>query len=146
MRGEFPEDEGRINAAVGRSLADRKRMTVTATAGRAAVTHFRVAQRFGIASEVALQLETGRTHQIRVHLRFAGHPILGDPVYGVADFRKWPDAVRPALEALPGQALHAETLGFTHPISGERMVLQAPAPESYTNARNALATYAVSGA
>jgi len=136
VRGEFPEDKGRINASVGRSLSDRKRMTVTTVGGREAVTHFHVLDRFGMASQVALQLETGRTHQIRVHMRFAGHPVLGDPVYGVTDFRAWPvdDDVRRSLEALKGQALHAETLGITHPRTDERMTFNAPPPETYRHA------------
>jgi len=142
VRGEFPEDKGRINASVGRSLSDRKRMTVTTVGSREAITHFRVMDRFGLASQVALQLETGRTHQIRVHMRFADHPVLGDPVYGVTDFRAWEvsDAVRAALDGLEGQALHAETLGITHPRTGDRMTFTAPPPEAYQRARDALAT------
>lgn len=140
VRGEFPEDQGRVNAAVGRSLSDRKRMTVTAVGGREAVTHFSVLDRFGLASQVALELETGRTHQIRVHMRFAGHPVLGDPIYGVTDFRGWdvPDTIRETLEGLEGQALHAETLGITHPKSGERMTFNAPPPPTYRRALDAL--------
>ncbi len=140
VRGEFPEDKGRINAAVGRSLSDRKRMTVTTVGSREAITHFEVLDRFGSASQVALQLETGRTHQIRVHMRFAGHPVLGDPVYGVTDFRAWEvdETTRQALEGLGGQALHAETLGIEHPTTGERMTFTAPPPEAYRRALEAL--------
>ena len=132
VRGEFPESTGRIDASIGRSLVDRKRMAVTGVHGRDAVTHFTVLERFGLASLVTLQLETGRTHQIRVHLRFAGHPVLGDPVYGVTDFHKWqiPDALRASLSKLTGQALHAEHLGFTHPATKQRMTFtSAPPPD-----------------
>lgn len=140
VRGEFPEDKGRINAAVGRSLSDRKRMTVTMVGSREAVTYFRVLDRFGVASQVALKLETGRTHQIRVHMRFAGHPVLGDTVYGVTDFRAWDidEVTRQALEGLGGQALHAETLGITHPRTGKRMTFSAPPPNEYLHALEAL--------
>ncbi len=140
VRGEFPEDRGRVNAAVGRSLSDRKRMTVTTVGSREAITHFQVMDRFGKASQVSLRLETGRTHQIRVHMRFAGHPVLGDSVYGVTDFRAWGinDETRQALEGLNGQALHAETLGITHPKTGERLTFSAPPPVAYRRALEAL--------
>ncbi|GMV93041.1 MAG: putative RNA pseudouridine synthase [Candidatus Hydrogenedentota bacterium] len=140
VQGQFKEDRGRINATVGRSTQDRKRMTVTGVRGKDAVTNFTALERFGIASLVALELETGRTHQIRVHLRFAGHPVLGDPIYGVTDFKKWPIPVdlRLILEALDGQALHAEHLGFEHPGTGERMQFTAPPPDDFTAALEAL--------
>ncbi len=140
VRGEFSEDHGRINAAIGRSLSDPARMSVTGVGGREAVTRFEVLERFGMASLVALTLETGRTHQIRVHLRFAGHPVLGDPVYGVTDYARWGITanVRATLAALQGQALHAERLGFTHPVSGERMTFSAPPPPDFQHALAAL--------
>jgi 23S rRNA pseudouridine1911/1915/1917 synthase len=141
-RGEFPEASGRINASVGRSLTDRTKMSVTGVHGRDAVTRFEVLERFGVASLVALILETGRTHQIRVHLRFAQHPVLGDPVYGVTDFRSWAvsDEVRAALDALQGQALHAERLGFVHPTRDEQMTFNAPPPADFQRALDALRT------
>ena len=140
VSGEFREDRGRINATVGRSLSDPARMSVTGVRGRDAVTNFEILERFGVASLVSLVLETGRTHQIRVHLRFAGHPVLGDPVYGVTDYtrRPFPDEVREALEQLDGQALHAERLGFQHPTSGERMTFTAPPPQDFQRALDAL--------
>jgi len=130
------EDRGRIEAQIGRSLSDRSRMAVTEFNAREAVTRFEVLERFGPASLVALQLETGRTHQIRVHMRYAGNPVLGDPAYGVTDYRRMrlPQPVREALEALVGQALHAETLGFLHPISGETCTFSAPPPEDFQRA------------
>jgi 23S rRNA pseudouridine1911/1915/1917 synthase len=132
-QGEFRENRGKIDAAVGRSMVDRKRMTVTAHKSREAVTHFDVLERFGAASLLALTLETGRTHQIRVHLRFTGHPVLGDPVYGPADFGAWKvsDDLRDALNALHGQALHAERLGFVHPGTGESLTFTAPPPSDF---------------
>ena len=140
VQGQFKEDRGRINATVGRSTQDRKRMTVTGIHGKDAVTNFTAIERFGIASLVSLKLETGRTHQIRVHLRFAGHPVLGDPIYGVTDFKKWPitTELRLVFEALNGQALHAEHLGFEHPGTGERMHFNSLPPEDFQAALEAL--------
>jgi 23S rRNA pseudouridine1911/1915/1917 synthase len=144
VRGEFPENSGKIDAAIGRSLSDPAKMSVTGIRGREAVTYFRVLERFGVASLLALELETGRTHQIRVHLRFTGHPILGDPNYGTTDFADWPvpDETRQALEALPGQALHAEQLGLTHPVTGEYMEFAAPPPPEFQRALDALRLHA----
>lgn len=140
VRGEFKDAAGRISATIGRSTHDRHRMTVTGLNSREAVTRFEVLERFGVASLVGLVLETGRTHQIRVHLRFAGHPVLGDPVYGVTDFADWKIApeVRNALEALDGQALHAELLGFEHPAMGERVQFTAPLPGDFAIVLSAL--------
>ena len=139
-RGWFKEKTGRIVASVGRSINDRSRMTVTGVNCRDAVTRFEVLERIGPASLVELRLETGRTHQIRVHLRFVGHQILGDPVYGVTDFSAWPvtDEARAVLEGLEGQALHAEVLGFTHPATAERMRFSAVAPPDFQAALAAL--------
>lgn len=133
VRGEFSEDAGVIRASIGRSLADRKRMAVTGVNARDAVTHFRVRERFGIASLVELKLETGRTHQIRVHMRFAGKPILGDSMYGVTDYSSWEISASAlaALVELQGQALHAELLGVSHPVTGERMRFVAPPPPDF---------------
>ena len=140
VRGEFPETRGRINVPVGRSLSDPSRMSVTGIGGREAVTRFEVLERFGAASLVGLVLETGRTHQIRVHVRFAGHPILGDPVYGITQYTSWriSESALAALEALDGQALHAERLGFIHPCLGKRLTFTAPPPEDFQRALDAL--------
>jgi 23S rRNA pseudouridine1911/1915/1917 synthase len=144
VRGEFKEERGRVNANIGRSLNDRSRMAVTGIRAKEAVTNFEVLERFGIASLVGLQLETGRTHQIRVHMRFAGRPVLGDPVYGEHEYRHWtiPDALRTALKGLIGQALHAERLGVTHPTTGERLTYTAPPPQDFQRALDALREYA----
>ena len=133
VQGEFKEDSGVIRASIGRSLSDRKRMSVTSVNAREAVTRFEVRRRFGVASCVALRLETGRTHQIRLHLRFAGHAVLGDTMYGVSDYSQWPVSagVREALEGLCGQALHAELLGLRHPRTGERMRFTSSPPADF---------------
>ena len=133
IQGEFKEDSGVIRASIGRSLSDRKRMSVTSVNAREAVTRFRVRERFGVASYIELRLETGRTHQIRVHLRFAGHPILGDTMYGVTDYSHWAvgQAAREALEGLAEQALHAELLGLVHPRTLENLRFEAPPPPDF---------------
>ncbi len=139
VKGVFPENSGRIVAAVGRSLSDRKRMSVTGVRGREAVTRFHSLEAFGVASLVSLQLETGRTHQIRVHMRFAGHPVLGDKLYGISDFSSWdiPDFLKQALNRLDGQALHAERLGFIHPTTEEMLTFQVPPPPDFQAALDA---------
>ncbi len=140
VRGEFTESSGRIVAAIGRSTVDRKRMSVTGVQGREAVTRFKVLERLGVASLLSLTLETGRTHQIRVHLRFAGRPVLGDPVYGDCDFRRWSvtPEVRRTLDGLEGQALHAERLGLIHPATGKRLLFTAAPPPDFQAALEAL--------
>ena len=142
VRGEFPEDAGRIVASIGRSPTDRSRMAVTGIHGKEAVTNFTVLERFGAASLVQLELETGRTHQIRVHMRFAGRPVLGDPTYGATDYRglHLPDEVTEALNGLHGQALHARLLGITHPDTGKRLSFSAEPPEDFQRAAAALRT------
>lgn len=144
VRGEFPESHGRINATIGRSLTVHGRMTVTSVRGKEAITNFEVLERFGVASLVGLQLDTGRTHQIRVHLRFAGRPVLGDPVYGDTEYKGWPisQEARDALLGLQGQALHAERLGITHPETGERMTFTSALPPDFQAALDALRTHA----
>lgn len=116
------QPSGRIEAPIGRHPSQRTRMAVV-PAGRPAVTHYRVKERFGPAAAVACQLETGRTHQIRVHMAHIGHPLVGDATYGprrVAD---------PLLAAFPRQALHAYQLGLIHPRSGDAVAWSAPLPQ-----------------
>jgi len=149
VKGDFKEDAGVIRAPIGRSNSDRKKMGIHAPLAREAVTHYRVLERYGVASLVALELETGRTHQIRVHMRYVGRPVLGDPLYGITDYSGWeiPADLRAALEGLHGQALHAELLGFDHPATGERVRFTAPPPDDFIAARHALEAYrAVSSA
>lgn len=119
VHGNIPHDKGTINAPIGRSKSDRKKQAVIEE-GKSAVTHFTVLERFGEFTLVELQLETGRTHQIRVHMQYIGFPVAGDPVYGP----------RKTL-AGNGQYLHAKLLGFNHPRTGEQMVFEAPLPEIF---------------
>lgn len=114
------EDEGTIDKPLGRNPSDRKKMAVV-PGGRRAVTHYRVLDRLGKFTYIEAQLETGRTHQIRVHMTYAGHPLLGDSVYGS---KKQPFNLK-------GQVLHARVLGFVHPVTGEYMEFESPLPEYF---------------
>ncbi|MCR5733153.1 MAG: RluA family pseudouridine synthase [Lachnospiraceae bacterium] len=116
--GNIKEDTGTIDAPISRDKKDRKRMAVNYENGRNAVTHFEVIQRFGDYTYIRCRLETGRTHQIRVHMAHIKHPVLGDAVY--SDHR--------SPFKLEGQTLHARTLGFDHPSTCERIITQAPLP------------------
>lgn len=123
---------GEVEAPIGRHPADRKRMAVVTRGGKPALTRWRLERGYGAAvSLLRCRLATGRTHQIRVHLAHAGHPIVGDPVYlrrTPASARTLPDDLREALLAFPRQALHAETLGFRHPVTGQALSFRAPMP------------------
>lgn len=121
VHGRLKEDEGTIDKPIGRHPIDRKKMSVHCTNGREAITHYRVQKRFQQFTYIECQLETGRTHQIRVHMSSIGHPILGDQVYGPA---KCP-------YKLQGQTLHAKVLGITHPTTGEYMEFDAPLPDYF---------------
>ncbi len=124
---------GTIEANIARSTHNRSKMATTRTAGREAITHYEVKKVFGdgLASRVECRLETGRTHQIRVHLTSIGHPLLGDPTYGggqrTRKAKLTPEA-QAALERLGRQALHAHHLGFEHPTTGKRLAFDAPIP------------------
>lgn len=119
--GNLKEDEGTVDAPLGRHPQDRKKMAIVRSGGKRAVTHYRVLERFGKYTYIECQLETGRTHQIRVHMASLGHPLLGDEVYGrgKSPFK------------LEGQTLHAMVLGFIHPTTGEYMEFQVPLPEYF---------------
>lgn len=119
--GVIPNDSGEIDAPIGRSLSDRKKMAVTAN-GKKAVTHFKVLRRYDKVTLIELVLETGRTHQIRVHMDYIGHPVVNDSVYGN---RKLIDNT--------GQCLHAKELGFTHPTTGQYMQFDSELPECFVN-------------
>lgn len=116
VHGVIPHEKGTINAPIGRSKVNRKMQAVRED-GKPAVTHFNVLERFNDFTLVELTLETGRTHQIRVHMKYIGYPLAGDPVYGPSKTLKG-----------NGQFLHAKLLGFTHPITGQKMVFEAPLP------------------
>ncbi|MBT8059138.1 MAG: RluA family pseudouridine synthase [Gammaproteobacteria bacterium] len=118
--------DGTVEAPIGRHPVDRKRMAVVA-GGRPAVTHYRVLRRFGAATELEVSLETGRTHQIRVHMAHIGHPLVGDPVYGRR--RVDPGPAASAMQAFPRQALHARRLRLVHPGTGEAVRFEAPLPD-----------------
>lgn len=118
--GHFKETTGTINAPIGRSKNDRKKMCVTQENSKEAITHYEVLEEFDGYSLVKFILETGRTHQIRVHSKYIGHPVLGDDVYS-----------KP-FKGLEGQCLHAKTLGFVHP-NGEYLEFESPLPEYFVN-------------
>ena len=121
VSGNMKQDSGTVDAPIGRSSADRKKMAVV-PGGRRAVTHWEVVARYPGVTHLRCRLETGRTHQIRVHLAYIGHPILGDTVYG---------AKKP-VPGLTGQCLHATGLRFLHPRTGEPVELHCPLPEEFT--------------
>ena len=121
VRGGFREDSGTVNAPIGRDPRDRKRMAVTEKNSREAVTHWEVIARYGQYTHLRCRLETGRTHQIRVHMAHIGHPLLGDLVYG----HKRPE------KGLSGQCLHARALRFLHPRTGELVTFTCPLPDYF---------------
>jgi len=133
--GGFDGTAGKVVAPIGRDPRHREKMaTVSEERGRNATTHWRIEESFGPASLVACRLETGRTHQIRVHMASIGHPLLGDSVYGSGFKTKAAllgDRARAALAALGRQALHASALGFEHPITGERLQFESQPPKDF---------------
>jgi len=122
VNGVIKHDTGTIDAPIGRDQSDRKKMTVTSTNSKHAVTHFKVLERLEKVTLIELQLETGRTHQIRVHMNYIGYPVVNDPVYGK---RKLLDD--------SGQCLHAKTIGFVHPRTKEYMEFDSELPECFLN-------------
>ncbi len=129
VRGGFRQEEGTVNAPIGRHPTDRKRMAVTAKNSREAVTHWKVLARYGQYTHVQCCLETGRTHQIRVHMAHIGHPIAGDPIYGI----------KKSELGLSSQCLHARKLRFVHPRSGEMIEVSCALPEEFQAALHKLA-------
>ena len=126
LTGRLKEKSGTINAPIGRSKYDRKKMCVTQLNSKEAVTHYEVLEEFGQYSLVKFRLETGRTHQIRVHSAYIGHPVLGDDVYG-----------KP-FQGLEGQCLHAKKIGFVHPETEEYMEFDSELPQYFTAVLNRL--------
>ena len=130
VHGVIKEEEGTVDAPIGRHPTDRKKMSVNYKNGKSAITHYKVLQRFHNYTYIQCQLETGRTHQIRVHMASIGHPLLGDAVYGPS---KCP-------YKLQGQTLHAKTIGIRHPRTGEYLEVDAPLPEYFVNLLKKLCT------
>lgn len=122
VHGNIKEDNGTVNAPIGRHPTERKKMSIHTKNGRNAITHYKVLERFGEYTYIQCELETGRTHQIRVHMASIGHPLVGDQVYGP---RKCP------FPKLQGQTLHAKTLGIIHPRTGEYLEINAPLPDYF---------------
>lgn len=129
VHGILSEPSGTINAPIGRDPKDRKKMAVVFRNSKEAVTHYRIIRRFLQFTEITAVLETGRTHQIRVHMAYLKHPVMGDPLYGP---KSNPFGIQ-------RQVLHAETLGFVHPRTGEKLEFSAQPPESYREIINMLA-------
>lgn len=147
--GLIGEDEGRIEGNIGRDLKDRMLMSVFPDGehGKAAVTHYKVIERLGYVTLVQCRLETGRTHQIRVHMKYIGHTLFNDERYGGnqplkgTNFAKYKQFVQNCFTICPRQALHARTLGFVHPRTGEEMLFESPLPEDMTQLLDKWRTY-----
>lgn len=147
--GDIKEVEGTIEGNIGRNPKDRKQMHVfpEGDLGKVAVTHYRILERLGYVNLVECRLETGRTHQIRVHFQHISHPLFNDPEYGGnrilrgTTFTKYKQFVQNCFDLLPGQALHAQTLGFIHPESGKEVEFEAPPPEGFSTVLQKWRTY-----
>lgn len=147
--GDMKEEEGTVRGHIGRNPKERKQMYVfpDGEQGKEAVTHYRVLERLGYVNLVECRLETGRTHQIRVHFQYLSHPLFNDPEYGGdrilrgTTFTKYKQFVQNCFDLLPGQALHARTLGFVHPTSDEEMLFDAPPPEGFSAVLQKWRTY-----
>ncbi|MEO5378673.1 MAG: RluA family pseudouridine synthase [Magnetococcus sp. DMHC-6] len=140
IKGSLAQPQGTIHAPIGRDPLDRKRMAVTEHNSRDAVTHYQVERPLPPFTLIQCRLETGRTHQIRVHMAHLGHPLLGDPVYARPFHppNHWPQEIRERIIQFKRQALHAATLGFQHPETGQRLHFEAPLPEDFNDLLNAL--------
>lgn len=134
VHGNIKDDEGSVDAPIGRHPTERKKMSTHAKNGKPAVTHYKVLERFGSYTYIQCRLETGRTHQIRVHMASIGHPLLGDLVYGPS---------RCPFPGLIGQTLHAGTLGFIHPRTGEYLETEAPLPQYFQSLLERLRGFSV---
>lgn len=129
--GKFKTPDGTVDAPIGRHSVDRKKMAVTQNNSKNAVTHYSVIKEYKDFTHLAVRLETGRTHQIRVHMAYIGHPVAGDPVYGP----------KKCITLLSGQCLHAGLIGFKHPRSGKYIEIESELPEYFTNFLRSLKTY-----
>ncbi|XOD67275.1 MAG: RluA family pseudouridine synthase [Flavobacteriales bacterium Tduv] len=152
--GDFSEEKGTIIGHIGRSLRDRKQMDVFPEGdhGKHAVTHYEVLERFRYVTLAACRLETGRTHQIRAHFKYLGHPLFNDALYGgdkvlkEVIFSKYKQFVENCFAGLPRQALHAASLGFVHPVSKKRLLFECPLPEDMRSTLEKWRTYTGNGA
>lgn len=139
--GDFKEDEGTIIGHVGRNLKDRKIMDVfpSGEQGKHAVTHYKVVERFGYVTLIECKLETGRTHQIRVHMKYAGHTLFNDETYGGdqilkgTTFTRYRQFIDNCFKLMPRHALHAKTLGFIHPTTKEKVFFDSELPQDFTS-------------
>lgn len=138
VQDNLKDDEGTIDAPLGRDRSDRKKRAVNGSNSKPAVTNYRVLERFGDCTLVELKLETGRTHQIRVHMAYIKHPLIGDSVYGrgITEIR----AGKSRIKTREGQMLHAGVLGFVHPSTGEYMEFREDPPEDFMGVIEALRT------
>ena len=150
VTGNLREDTGTVNAPIGRCPTDRKKMAVVA-GGRNAVTHWTVLERYPGVNYVECRLETGRTHQIRVHMQWKGHPLFGDERYGGdrilkgTTFNKYKQFIENCFAAMPRQALHAKSLGFQHPTTGEQVYFESELPEDFRTVLAKWDAYAAAG-
>jgi 23S rRNA pseudouridine1911/1915/1917 synthase len=150
--GQFDHNTGTVEGHIGRNPRDRQQMTVfpDGSSGKPAVTHYSVLERLGYVTLLECRLETGRTHQIRAHMKYIGHPLFNDERYGGHEilkgttYAKYTQFVRNCFELCPRQALHARTLGFTHPRSGEQLYFEAPLPEDMALLMEKWRSYTVS--
>lgn len=137
--GDFDHHEGTVTGHLGRDIRERKMMAVypDGSQGKHAVTHYRLLKSFGFVSLIECRLETGRTHQIRAHMKYIGHPLFNDALYGGDQILKgnrsssYRQFIENCFQLIPGQALHAKCLGFKHPLSGKEMFFESPLPEGF---------------
>ncbi|MGN1381305.1 MAG: RluA family pseudouridine synthase [Eubacterium sp.] len=129
VQDNIKEDDGTVDAPIGRDRKNRMKRSVGGENPKRAVTHFHVLERFGFCTLIACQLETGRTHQIRVHMASIKHPLVGDPMYGSR--KTWKGQMAQLVSRMKGQLLHAEILGFIHPRTGKYMEFRAPLPDEF---------------
>jgi len=149
--GDFRSNSGTISGNIGRSIRDRKVFTVfpNGDAGKHAVTHFKVIERLGYVTLIECELQTGRTHQIRVHLKYIGHPLFNDETYGGNEilkgttFAKYKQFVNNCFKLCPRQALHAKALGFVHPVKGNNLYFESELPKDMTELVDKWRNYAV---
>ena len=149
--GDFRSDKGIIKGYIGRSTRDRKIFTVfpEGDSGKHATTHYKVVERLGYVTLIECELETGRTHQIRVHLKYIGHPLFNDETYGGNEilkgttFAKYKQFVQNCFKICPRQALHAKSLGFIHPLKGNHLYFESELPKDMTELIDKWRTYAI---